>query len=44
VVFELKKKARKKEIELARQQTQSKISAHEHQAILQPVKNYTTYL
>jgi hypothetical protein len=31
VVFELKKKARKKEIELA----------HEHQAIAQPVENST---
>jgi disabled homolog 2 len=37
VVFELKKK----EIELARQQIQSKISAHEHQAIAQAVKNST---
>jgi predicted protein tyrosine phosphatase len=37
MVFELKKK----EIELARQQIQSKISAHEHQTIAQPVKNST---
>jgi disabled homolog 2 len=37
VVFELKKK----EIELARQQIQSKIAAHEHQAIAQAVKNST---